>query len=96
MPNNIEGRGLTNREMLQLCLELEKGRCRSLATTIMETSHVKLQKIYMACYERALSNHNALYNILSENGWYKTIDASQAEIEEVQNTIQHNLNPRSE
>ncbi len=33
MPNNIEGRGLTDRELVQLCLELEKGRCRSISNT---------------------------------------------------------------
>ncbi|MBM7585554.1 spore coat protein CotF [Bacillus pakistanensis] len=93
MPNNIEGRGLTDREMLQLCLELEKGRCRSISHTMLETSHKELREIYLQCFENANSNQYKLYEILNEKGWYQTDIASPEQISKVQEFMQNNLHP---
>ncbi|MFE8695893.1 spore coat protein [Cytobacillus sp. FJAT-53684] len=93
MPNNMEGRGLTDREMLQLCLELEKGRCRSISNTLLETSHNGLREIYLNCFENASGNQYRLYEIMSDKGWYKTDIASTAAINQVQEFMQHNLHP---
>ncbi|PWW32179.1 coat F domain-containing protein [Cytobacillus oceanisediminis] len=93
MPNNIEGRGLTDREMLQLCLELEKGRCRSISNTMLETSHGELREIYHQCFNNANSSQYTLYGILNEKGWYKTNLASTDEITKVQEFMQNNLHP---
>jgi spore coat protein CotF len=93
MPNNIEGRSLTDREMLQLCLELEKGRCRSISNTILETSHKQLRDIYQQCYDNANDNQYRLYEIMEEKGWYKTEIASIEEIHRVQEYMQNNLHP---
>ncbi|PLR77412.1 hypothetical protein CU633_10690 [Bacillus sp. V3-13] len=93
MPNNIEGRGLTDREMLQLCLELEKGRCRSISNTMLETTHHRLREIYQQCFENASSNQYKLFEILNEKGWYKTQLASIDQIGTVQELMQNNLHP---
>lgn len=93
MPNNIEGRGLTDREMLQLCLELEKGRCRSIGNTILETSHKKLREIYHQCFDNANQNQYSIFEIMEEKGWYKTEIASIEEIKKVQEYMQNNLHP---
>lgn len=93
MPNNIEGRGLTDREMLQLCLELEKGRCRSISNTILETSHKELRDIYQQCFDNASDNQYSMYKIMEEKGWYKTEIASNEEIHKVQEYMQNNLHP---
>ncbi|WP_100407981.1 spore coat protein [Bacillus solitudinis] len=93
MPNNIEGRGLTDREMLQLCLELEKGRIRSISHSLLETSHQELNTIYQDCFETANNNHTTLYQIMSEKGWYKTETASIEQINKVQEYMQNNLHP---
>ncbi|MBD1380529.1 spore coat protein [Metabacillus arenae] len=96
MPNNMEGRGLTDREMLQLCLELEKGRCRSISNTMLETSHKELREIYKQNFENASSNHDELYKIMNEKGWYKTDIASMEQIGKVQEFMQNNLHPDNE
>lgn len=93
MPNNIAGRGLTDREMLQLCLELEKERCRSICNTMLETTHQPLRKIYEQCFENANSNHYQLFEILSNKEWYKTELASKEQIKTVQELMQNNLHP---
>lgn len=93
MPNNIEGRGLTDREMLQLCLELEKGRCRSIGNTILETSHKDLREIYHQCFDNANQNQYRIFEIMEEKGWYKTEIASIEEIKKVQEYMQNNLHP---
>lgn len=93
MPNNIAGRGLTDREMLQLCLELEKGRCRSINNTLLETTHLELRKIYENCYENASSNQYRLFEIMSNKGWYKTELASKEQLVNVQKLMQNNLHP---
>ncbi|WP_096188838.1 spore coat protein [Evansella halocellulosilytica] len=93
MPNNIEGRGLTDREMLQLCLELEKSRCRSVSNTMVETSHEELRDIYHQCFETALSNQKKLYEFMNEKGWYKGTVATKKEIGKVQENMQNNLHP---
>lgn len=93
MPNNMEGRGLTDREVLQLCLELEKGRCQSIAHTMMETSHEELRSIYQHCLESASQNHYKLYEMMKEKGWYQIAYASKEQIGEVQEFMQNNLHP---
>jgi spore coat protein CotF len=93
MPNNMEGRGLTDREMLQLCLELEKGRCQSITNAMLETSHKELRDIYSQCFENASSNHYELYETMNEKGWYKTDIASPKQIGKVQEFMQNNLHP---
>ncbi|MFJ8067199.1 spore coat protein [Psychrobacillus sp. NPDC096426] len=93
MPNNIADRGLTDREMLQLCLELEKGRCRSISNTMLETTHKELREIYVQCFENASSNHYRLFDIMDKKGWYKTELASKEQIGKVQKLMQNNLHP---
>lgn len=93
MPNNIAGRGLTDREMLQLCLELEKGRCRSISNTLLETTHHELRVIYEHCFENASSNQFQLFKIMDQKGWYKTELASKEQIANVQELMQNNLHP---
>ena len=93
MPNNIEGRGLTDREMLQLCLELEKGRCRSISNTLLETTHSKLREIYEHCFENASNNQFQLFEIMNKKGWYKTELATKEQIVNVQELMQNNLHP---
>ncbi|WP_078595363.1 spore coat protein [Evansella clarkii] len=93
MPNNMEGRGLTDREMVQLCLELEKGRCRSLSNTMLEVSHEPLRKIYGQCLESSSDGHYRLFNLLNDKGWYMTEAATAAQIGKVQELMQNNLHP---
>ncbi|WP_227935611.1 spore coat protein [Alkalihalobacillus deserti] len=93
MPNNIEGRGLTDREMLQLCLQLEKGRCQSLSQTLLESSHQELREIYHQCFDNASDNQYKLYGVMSEKGWYKMSQASAEQIAEVQELMKNNLHP---
>ncbi len=93
MPNNIAGRGLTDREMLQLCLELEKGRCRSITNTMLECTHKQLREIYEQCFDNASSNHYRLFEIMNDKGWYKTELASKEQIDKVQEFMQNNLHP---
>jgi spore coat protein CotF len=93
MPNNINGRGLTDREMLQLCLELEKGRCRSITNTLLESSHEELRDVYQQCFNVASQNQFKLFEILADKGWYKTAQASPEQIKNVQEYMQNNLHP---
>ncbi|WP_226666366.1 spore coat protein [Metabacillus litoralis] len=93
MPNNIEGRGLTDREMVQLCLELEKGRCRGISNTMLETSHKELREIYGEMQDNANRNQYEIYDILQAKGWYKTELASADQIKQVQEYMQNNLHP---
>lgn len=93
MPNNIEGRGLTDREMVQLCLDLEKNRCRSLCNTMLETAHKELREIYEQCFANASKNHFILFQLLSEKGWYKTEVATIDQISKIQDNMQNNLHP---
>lgn len=95
MPNNIAGRGLTDREYLQLCLELEKGRCRTLSNTLLEINHQELREIFLHCFETAHKNQYNLFDFMKNKGWYRTTIASQPEIEIAQKNIQHNLQPDS-
>lgn len=94
MPNNIEGRGLTDREMLHLCLQLEKGRCQSISHTLLETSHKELREIYQQCFEQASHNQYKLFEVMREKGWYKTKQASAEQIADVQELMQTNLHPK--
>ncbi len=93
MPNNIEGRGLTDREMLQLCLELEKARCRSICNTMLETTHQGLREIYKNCLDNASRNHFELFETMNNKGWYKTELATNEQIGRVQELMQNNLHP---
>ncbi|MEI4768071.1 spore coat protein [Psychrobacillus sp. FJAT-51614] len=93
MPNNIAERGLTDREMLQLCLELEKGRCRSISNTMLETAHQQLREIYDQCLENASSNHYQLFEIMSKKDWYRIELASKEQVGNVQELMQNNLHP---
>ncbi|WP_100399546.1 spore coat protein [Bacillus sp. FJAT-44742] len=93
MPNNIEGRGLTDRELVQLCLELEKGRCRSISNTLLETSHGELREIYHQWFDTCSVNQYKLFEQMEGKGWYKTAVATPAQIEEVQEFMQNNLHP---
>jgi len=93
MPNNMEGRGLTDREMTQLCLELEKGRCQSINSTMLEVSHKDLRDIYQQCLEKATNNHYRLFELMEQKGWYKTELASSDQMEKVQEYMQNNLHP---
>ncbi|ARK31214.1 spore coat protein [Halalkalibacter krulwichiae] len=93
MPNNINGRGLTDREMLQLCLELEKGRCRSISNTMVETTHQQLHDIYERAFNNACNNQHKLFDVMNEKGWYKTELASTDQIANVQEYMQNNLHP---
>ncbi|GAB7388192.1 hypothetical protein BSNK01_20290 [Bacillaceae bacterium] len=93
MPNNMEGRGLTDREMLQLCLELAKARCRSLCHTIMETSHSGLRDVYRKCLEVALRNQQEIFTMMDERGWYRVEMAGPEQIGSVQELLQNNLHP---
>ncbi|WP_280770456.1 spore coat protein [Salipaludibacillus daqingensis] len=93
MPNNMEGRGLTDREMLQLCLELEKGRCRSVSNTLLETSHKELRDIYQNCFQKASSNQLELYETMHSKGWYVQTEASTEDVNRVQEEMQNNLHP---
>ncbi|WP_034332252.1 spore coat protein [Bacillus sp. J37] len=93
MPNNMEGRGLTDREMIQLCLELEKGRCQSISSTMLEASHKDLRDIYQQCLEKSTKNHFRLFELMEQKGWYKTELASTDQMEKVQEYMQNNLHP---
>lgn len=93
VPNNIAGRGLTDREMLQLCLELEKGRCRSISSTILETTHQELRDICQDCLNNASKNQYEIYSIMGQKGWYKTELAMPEQINQVQELMQNNLHP---
>jgi spore coat protein CotF len=93
MPNNIEGRGLTDREMMQLCLELEKGRCRSIASSLLETSHDELRAIYQRCLETAITHQQHIFENMQQSGYYIVPQATPEQIGEVQGLLQNNLNP---
>jgi spore coat protein CotF len=93
MPNNIEGRGLTDRELLQLCLELEKGRCHSINSIMLETKHQGLREIYKEAFKNASTNQYELFKIMDEKSWYKTELASLEQINKVQELMQNNLHP---
>ncbi|WP_251551443.1 spore coat protein [Neobacillus muris] len=93
MPNNIEGRGLTDREMLQLCLELEKARCRSISNTMLETTHQGLREIYQKCFDQANQNQFELFETMNSRGWYETELATIEQIGKVQELMQNNLHP---
>lgn len=93
MPNNMVGRGLTDREMLQLCLELEKGRCRSIGNTMLETTHQGLREIYQECLDNASQNQYQLFEVMNNKGWYKTELATAEQIGKVQELMQNNLHP---
>ncbi|MCF6411456.1 spore coat protein [Pseudalkalibacillus salsuginis] len=93
MPNNIENRGLTDREMLQLCLELEKGRCRCISNTLLETSHKELREVYKQCFDNAEQNQSKLFDIMSGKGWYKVEPATTEQIGKTQAMMQNNLHP---
>ncbi|MBO8173379.1 MAG: spore coat protein [Bacillaceae bacterium] len=93
MPNNIEGRGLTDREMVQLCLELEKNRCRSIAETLLETEHQELRNLYQECLNQAYENQNELFRLMSHRGWYAVEPATAEQIGKTQSRMQQNLHP---
>jgi len=93
MPNNMEGRGLTDRELLQLCLELEKGRCHSINSMMLETKHHGLREIYKEAFDNASKNQYELFTIMDEKGWYKTEVADLEQINKVQELMQNNLHP---
>ncbi|MBU8908034.1 spore coat protein [Desertibacillus haloalkaliphilus] len=93
MPNNIGSKGLTDREIAQLCLELEKNRCRSVSHTILEASNEQLRQIYSQCQQQYLAHQQDLYELMNERGWYTVDDATPEEIGEVQGLMQQNLNP---
>ena len=93
MPNNIAGRGLTDREMLQLCLELEKGRCRGISQTLLETAHPPLRQIYQQSFKNASANQFQLFEMMHNKGWYKTELATKDQISNVQALMQNNLHP---
>ncbi|MCR6115130.1 spore coat protein [Salipaludibacillus agaradhaerens] len=93
MPNNMDGRGLTDREMLQLCLELEKGRCRSAANVLMETSHKDLRDIYEGCFANAKDSQYDLYEILHSKGWYIQSQATDEDVTRVREEMRNNLHP---
>jgi spore coat protein CotF len=93
MPNNIAGRGLTDREMVQLCLELEKARCRSLSNTILETSHQQFREIFKQCLDVSLHNQHRLFKLMKKRGWYNVQTATTAQIGQTQELIQNNLHP---
>ncbi|WP_433750731.1 spore coat protein [Falsibacillus pallidus] len=96
MPNNIEERGLTEREMLQLCLELEKARCHSITDILTECANEELCSVYRQSLDNAFDIHRELFNMLNQKGWYKVLPAQVAQIEEVQNMMRENLNPDHE
>ncbi len=89
----MEGRGLTDREMLLLCLELEKGRCRSVSNTLLETSHKELRNVYKQCFENAEQNQSNLFEIMSEKDWYKVETATTEQVGKTQALMQNNLHP---
>lgn len=93
MPNNMEERGLTEREIMQLALELEKGRCRSLSNTLLETEHPGLRQVYQECLNNAYENQKQIFSTLQNEGWYRIPPATIEEIAEVQQNMQNNLHP---
>ncbi|WP_018924563.1 spore coat protein [Salsuginibacillus kocurii] len=93
MPNNMDQRALTDRERLQLCLELEKGRLRSVSNTLLECSHDELRDVYRSCLDTTIENQRKLFDTLQTNDWYRVRKAEQAELEDVQEMMQHNLRP---
>ncbi|WLD93611.1 spore coat protein [Alkalihalobacillus sp. AL-G] len=93
MPNNMKNRGLTDREMLQLCLELEKGRCRSSSNALLETSHKELRDVYKHCFENAEQNQSKLFEVMKEKDWYKVEPATTEQIGKTQALMQNNLHP---
>ncbi|AMA72832.1 MULTISPECIES: spore coat protein [Aneurinibacillus] len=96
MPNNMEGRGLTDREIMQLCLELEKGRARSIASVLLETSHSELRKIYQRCMDTVLDNQKQIFDNMRQSGYYVVPQATPEQIAEMQGLLQNNLNPGSQ
>jgi spore coat protein CotF len=93
LTNNIQGRGLTDREMLQLSLELEKGRCKSLVSTLLETSHSELRQVYEECFQTSNDLHSHIYDVMASKGWYETASANPEEVRNAQGYIQNNLHP---
>lgn len=93
LPNNINGRGLTEREMMQLCLELAKGRVPAISHTLMETTHDELIDIYEGCLKTSAEAQREIFQLMEKKGWYETQLATVEEIENVQNFMQNNLNP---
>lgn len=95
MPNNIEGRGLTDREMMQLCLELEKARIRSVSSALVETGHEELRSIYMRSFDTACTNQQQLFAAMQQNGLYQVAQATADQVNAVQHAMQNNLDPGS-
>ena len=95
MPNNIGGHGLTDREMMQLCLELEKARIHSSSSALMETSHEELRRIYTRSFETACTNQQQLFTAMQQYGLYQVAQATAEQINAVQHAIQNNLDPGS-
>ena len=93
MPNNIEGRGLTDREMLQRCRESEPRPAGSISNTLLESSHQELREIYQQCFDNASENQRRLYEIMNNKGWYKTVPATTEQIGIVQELMKNNLHP---
>ncbi|SEM16049.1 Coat F domain-containing protein [Mesobacillus persicus] len=83
---------LTDKEMLQLCLELEKGRCQSISNTMLGTTHPALREVYQECFENSSSNQYQLLDLLVAGDQYKTQIASIEKIGTVQELMQNRLN----
>ncbi|KAB2331847.1 spore coat protein [Bacillus mesophilum] len=93
MPNNMDERSLTEREILQLCLELEKARCTGSGRSLLESAHDELRDIYNQCFEHASTNQYKIFSYLEQKGWYETELAAQEQVIRVQELMQNNLHP---
>lgn len=93
MPNNMDDRALTEREMLQLCLELEKARCMASGRSMLEAAHDELRNVYKQCFDYASKNQYDLFSYMEQKGWYETEVAAQEQVVKVQELMQNNLHP---
>jgi spore coat protein CotF len=64
-----------------------KFTCDCINQKILEVSNPQLRQKYLNVLSETYDEHNQLYNLMHQRGWYKTMNATQQELSQIINSV---------
>jgi spore coat protein F len=78
---------ISDKDIMEVLLTQHKLGASSLTTLVLESTCQEIRNDAMNLLNRTFQHQKQIFDIMSQKGWYQTMNASQQEISSVQSSL---------
>ena len=83
MSANTQETNMSDKDLMENVLQLEKGVCDLFLHGTIESSSEDVHKAFCMALNSSLATQDTIYNRMAEKGWYPTEQAEQSKVNSV-------------